>query len=176
MLPDLARAPSTRRAQTGTRSYLGVWMSAIPVVGYVADFDDSAPSDSARARLAVTRPTASAFLGVSPAAARVRASIDEAARDAELPVLVCGESGVGKELAARAIHDRGRGGPFVAINVNALAPTLFESELFGHARGAFTGAVSDRIGALEEAGDGTLLLDEIGDLAMSLSGAGNVGV
>jgi len=85
---------------------------------------------------------------------------------ADLTVMVNGESGTGKELVARALHDYGRrrGGPFVAINMAAIPRELIESELFGHERGAFTGATNRNQGRFEQASGGTLFLDEIGDM------------
>jgi two-component system nitrogen regulation response regulator GlnG len=86
------------------------------------------------------------------------------------PVLVTGESGTGKELLARALHELGPdpGGPFVTVNCGALPRELAESELFGHERGAFTGAAGRRAGWFEEASGGTLVLDEIGELSLEL--------
>lgn len=88
----------------------------------------------------------------------------------DLPVLIQGESGCGKEVVARALHEEGprKGRPFVAIHCGAIPADLLESELFGHRKGSFTGAHRDRPGRFEEAGDGTLLLDEIGEMSPAL--------
>ncbi len=89
-----------------------------------------------------------------------------------IPILVTGDTGVGKELMARAIHmaSRRASGPFVPVNMLALSPTLFESEFFGHVKGAFTGADKDKVGYLGKAHSGTLFLDEIGDLSLEIQG------
>ena len=106
------------------------------------------------------------IIGASVAISEVRRSVERAAA-APFPVLVEGESGSGKELVARALHRCGqrRDRPFCAINCAALPDELVESELFGHARGAFTGAAAERPGVFEEAHTGTLFLDEIGELS-----------
>jgi transcriptional regulator of acetoin/glycerol metabolism len=84
----------------------------------------------------------------------------------DVPVLLLGETGTGKEIFARAVHElSGRRGPYVAVNCGGLAPSLVEAELFGHKRGAFSGAVSDRPGYLRSADRGTLFLDEVGELS-----------
>ena len=104
------------------------------------------------------------LLGDSPAWREVCAALPRVA-ESELPVLVLGETGSGKELVARAVHALSARRPraFVAHNCGATPDMLIESELFGHARGAFTGAVADRAGLFEAADQGTLFLDEIGD-------------
>jgi DNA-binding NtrC family response regulator len=110
--------------------------------------------------------------GVIAQSPGMRRAFDLACRVARVDstILLTGESGVGKEVLARVIHERsGRsGGPFVAINGAALPENLLESELFGHARGAFSGAASDRPGLFEAANGGTLLLDEIGEVPLGL--------
>ncbi len=85
-------------------------------------------------------------------------------------IFICGESGTGKEVFAKYIHNHGKcpDGPFVAINCSAIPENLLESELFGHAKGSFTGAIDKKVGLFEEAQNGTLFLDEIGDLTVSL--------
>jgi DNA-binding NtrC family response regulator len=105
----------------------------------------------------------------SPAMARIFTLVDHLAH-AEATVLITGESGTGKELVARLIHEQSprRNGPFVAVNCGALPLELLEAEMFGHVRGAFTGAVRDRVGRCEAASEGTLFLDEIGDLPLPL--------
>jgi DNA-binding NtrC family response regulator len=114
-------------------------------------------------------PEISGLLGESAPVRRVRELVARVA-GADAPVLVTGETGSGKELVARAIHHQGRHrtGPFVAINCAALPEPLLESELFGHARGAFTDAREPRTGLLVQASGGTLFLDEIGDLPLPL--------
>jgi two-component system NtrC family response regulator len=105
----------------------------------------------------------------SPGMLKVCREIEKIATT-NVPVLLLGESGTGKEALARAVHDLGprAGQPFVAINCGAIPENLLESELFGHERGAFTGAVKQTIGKIESAHKGTLFLDEIGDLPHSL--------
>ena len=94
----------------------------------------------------------------------------EQLEESEATVLVSGESGTGKEMVARAVHlhSQRRNGPFVAVNCGALPGELLESELFGHVRGAFTGAIRDRVGRFDLASPGTLFLDEVGELSLPL--------
>lgn len=110
------------------------------------------------------------ILGSSPSMGNLRDVLSRLA-DSDVPVLVRGESGVGKELAARALHydgPRGDTGRFVVLNCAAVPAELLESLLFGHRKGAFTGASTDHVGKFEAAGEGTLFLDEIGDMPLDL--------
>jgi len=109
------------------------------------------------------------LIGQAPAMQEVFRSIGRLAKSS-MTVLITGESGTGKELVARALHEHSPRSdqPFVALNTSAIAAELLESELFGHERGAFTGAESRRIGRFEQANGGTLFLDEIGDMSPAL--------
>src|SRR4051812_39730869 len=106
--------------------------------------------------------------GGSTAIRELKKQMRAVALDRDVSVLILGESGTGKERVARAIHDASPrfAAPFVPVNCAGLAPTLIEDELFGHVRGAFTGAVESRPGPFERASGGTVLLDEIGDLSL----------
>lgn len=122
------------------------------------------------ARIALSRATRfGGLLGHGPAMRAVFAVLERAAKT-DATVLLLGESGTGKELAARALHDKSarHGGPFVVFDGGATSPTLLESQLFGHARGAFTGATEAREGVFEAADGGTLVIDEIGEIPLDL--------
>jgi DNA-binding NtrC family response regulator len=109
-------------------------------------------------------------LGISSAMRRIEAMLPRLAANART-VLITGESGVGKEVVARALHalaDPEGSQPFVAVNCGAVSESLMEAELFGHQKGAFTGAVRDRRGCFEQASGGTLFLDEIGDMSLPM--------
>jgi two-component system response regulator PilR (NtrC family) len=110
-----------------------------------------------------------ALVGRSPAIERVRAMVGKVARS-QAPVHISGESGTGKELVARMIHETGprREGPFVPINCGAIPTELMESEFFGHKKGSFTGAVTDKVGLVQSAEGGTLFLDEVADLPLHM--------
>ncbi|MGO9376486.1 MAG: PEP-CTERM-box response regulator transcription factor [Syntrophobacteraceae bacterium] len=109
------------------------------------------------------------LLGTSPQIQQVFSTIEKVAAT-EVPILILGESGTGKELVARALHGKSerKAGPFVAINCTAIPESLLESELFGHEKGAFTGAHALIKGRIEMSGGGTLFLDEIGDLPLAI--------
>ena len=119
--------------------------------------------------LAIDEPAFNRIIGSSPALKFVLTEVERVA-PADSTVLVLGETGTGKELIARAIHDLStrRGCPFIKVNCAAIPFDLLESELFGHEKGAFTGAIGQKIGRFEMANNGTLFLDEIGDLPLAL--------
>jgi DNA-binding NtrC family response regulator len=125
---------------------------------------------SLRRRIEVERSERGALIGNSEGMQRVRSMIEKVA-DTDATVLVRGESGTGKELVARELHERNSArssGAFVAVNCAALPSELIESELFGHEKGAFTGAAARRQGKFERANGGTLFLDEIGDMSSNV--------
>src|ERR687892_1371308 len=118
---------------------------------------------------AVAKHTVDEFIGISPAIQAIRAEVEYAA-GCDAKVLVTGESGVGKEVASRLIHELSAraNGPFMAINCGGVPESLLESELFGHVRGSFTGAHRDRAGLLELADGGTLFMDEVGEMSLRM--------
>jgi two-component system response regulator PilR (NtrC family) len=149
-------------------------VGAFDFVSKPLDLNDLRKLVSAALRLkgvAVQRnvSNSSGLIGKSPAIETVRAMIGKVARS-QAPVHISGESGTGKELVARMIHDAGprRDSPFVPINCGAIPTELMESEFFGHQRGSFTGAVSDKSGLLQTAEGGTLFLDEVADLPLHM--------
>jgi transcriptional regulator with GAF, ATPase, and Fis domain len=133
-----------------------------PAPETAADGNGSAHADLANGR--------GAIIGSSPHLRQLLHLVQKVAENDKTVVLIRGESGTGKELLAQAVHEHSprAGKPFVKVHCAALAPTLLESELFGHVKGAFTGAHRDKVGRFELANGGTLLLDEIGDVSLEV--------
>jgi DNA-binding NtrC family response regulator len=166
----VARAPSLRLAIDAPRLGVAELLTVPLDVGRLAALLSPAPP--AGAVVPLPRRTAEPggeLVGSSPALVDVFKTVGRVA-GSDATVLVTGESGTGKELVARALHAAsGRAaGPFVAVNCAAIPEDLLESELFGHERGAFTGAVARKVGRFERANGGTLFLDEIGDMSLVL--------
>jgi len=160
--------PSAIQAiRLGAEDYLVKQASMDPLVAAVLDV---------RRRLALRAPkgseAAGGLLGRSPGVRLAREQLDRAGAMPEMTVLLLGESGTGKEVAARWLHERHAppGSPFVPVDCVAMPASLAESLLFGHERGAFTGADRAAVGAFEAAGEGTVFLDEIGDMDLGLQG------
>lgn len=132
---------------------------------------DATPDDLGVRTATELRAPADGLLTLIPALGQMFRELARVA-SAAIPVVLRGETGTGKEVVARALHAlSGRSGPFVAVNCGALPETLVESELFGYKKGAFSGALEDRLGLIRSADGGTLLLDEIGDLPLSAQAA-----
>lgn len=129
----------------------------------------SAPAAPIRVLPKMTRVGIERLIGPSRETAEIR-KITKRFASLDVPVFVTGDTGTGKELVAHALHEAGsrRDSAFIPINCGAIVDTLLESELFGHQQGAFTGAARDHVGFFEEAGDGTIFLDEIGDISARL--------
>ncbi len=148
-------------------------LGAFDFVSKPLDLDDLRKLVKAALKLKnVTQPkdsSAPGLDGTSPAIEHLRTLIARVARS-QAPVYISGESGTGKELVARMVHNAGprRDGPFVPINCGAIPTELMESELFGHRKGSFTGAVSDKTGLIQTAEGGTLFLDEVADLPLHM--------
>ncbi len=155
-----------RGSETSNGTSLAEMLEAATAVGQVADVNDPNAHSGHGAK-----PDHSGIIGESPALRDALRKIDRLARG-DLPILILGESGTGKELAARRAHRSSlrNSGPFLPLNCAAISESLIQSTLFGHVRGAFTGADQNRAGIFESARGGTVFLDEIGDLPLAVQG------
>jgi DNA-binding NtrC family response regulator len=167
--PRLERLVQPLVLHTGARAGLASWPTPVrDAEGLVSVALTALESTSSKAPLAHgASESGTDILAEDPLTLELLQTVRRMA-DSHATVLVSGETGAGKEVVARAIHDLSpRKGPFVAVNCGAIAPTLLESHLFGHERGAFTGADQARAGVFRDADGGTLFLDEIGDLPLA---------
>ncbi len=159
-------------ADPGTPARPSAWLPTLPEPGLLGRIIHSLldhPVNASAGPAPTWRRKSDMIIGNSAAVRRLLQTLDQLA-PAQASVLITGESGVGKELVARALHfssPRNKD-PFIAINCAAIPENLIEAELFGYERGAFTGAVTDRIGAIESADKGTLFLDEIGEMPIAM--------
>jgi len=149
-----------------------LWLPTLPAPGLLARMLHSLLDhqvDTTAAPAPTWRRKSDMIIGNSAAVRRLLQTLDQLA-PAQASVMITGESGVGKELVARALHFSSPRfkDPFIAINCAAIPENLIEAELFGYERGAFTGAVTDRVGAIESADNGTLFLDEIGEMPLAM--------
>ena len=158
------RAPVRTYAEDDLHYALGIAAIAAPHVRAVRHVEQLRRDNEA---LLARNGSGAQLLGQSPAIVQAREVLARAG-NSNLPVLILGETGTGKEIAARMLHEASprHEGPYVVVNCAAIPDNLFESEFFGHEKGAFTGATQQRLGRFEEAGGGTLFLDEIGDLSL----------
>ncbi|MBM9603994.1 sigma-54 interaction domain-containing protein [Desulfopila inferna] len=145
--------------------------NVIGAVGTIADISDIAEKENQIEAFRRQLHSEDHFQGIIGVSARMHQVFDmiRNAAGSNAPVIIYGESGTGKELVSRAIHNLGlrKDKPFIKVNCAALTESLLESELFGHVRGAYTGAYKDRVGRFEKANEGNIFLDEIGDLPIS---------
>jgi len=145
--------------------------SVIGAVGTIADISDIAEKEHQIEAFRQQLRSEDHFQGIVGVSSRMQQVFDmiRNAASSNAPVIIYGESGTGKELVSRAIHNLGlrKDKPFIKVNCAALTESLLESELFGHVRGAYTGAYKDRVGRFEKANEGDIFLDEIGDLPIS---------
>ena len=151
---------------TETRAYIAAVAAAIKTSEYIEALEIKIEQNH---QVAQATFESSTIIGNSPAISELQAEIDTVAAS-DLSVLITGETGVGKELVAKSIHQQSRRNlqPLVQINCAALPESIVESELFGHVKGAYSGAVSDRCGRFELADGGTLFLDEVGELPLAI--------
>jgi len=171
MITGVQDAQSTIEAiRTGAFDYIRKPLDLNAVMATVEKAAQYLKARPARETAAITTENGNPYeiIGAHPSIIEVLKAI-ALIGESRVPVLIEGESGTGKELVARTLHETAcPNKPFVAVNCSAVVPTLLESELFGHIKGAFTGADADKAGKLEVAGEGTIFFDEIGDMSRDL--------